>query len=61
MDGCADAAYSRMARLNNFTYMFNIVWDFQKQFYKIAIVSQCHKPNSVDLPQLIEHVQFHEY
>ena len=39
------------------TYMLNIVWDFQTQFYKIAIVSQCHKPKSADLPQVIEHIQ----
>ena len=39
------------------TYMLNIVWDFQTQFYKIAIVSQCHKPKSADLPQVIEQVQ----
>lgn len=37
--------------------MLNIVWDFQKQFYKIAIVSQYHKPKGADLPQLIERVQ----
>ena len=38
--------------------MLNIVWDFQTQFYKIAIVSQCHKPKSADLPQVIEHILF---
>ena len=37
-------------------YMLNIVWYFQKQFYKIAIVSPCHEPKSVDSPQLIEQV-----
>ena len=37
--------------------MLNIVWEFQTQFYKIAIVSQCHKPKSADLPQVIEHIR----
>jgi len=36
--------------------MLNIVWDFQTQFYKIAVGSQYHKLNNTDLPQLIEQV-----
>ena len=39
------------------TYMLNIVWDFWIEFHKTTIVSQCHKPNNTDLPQLIEQVR----